>query len=107
MNSMDAPALRSDRSTSRRKLLVGGAAATAAAAIGTLARSDSAYGATAPMTIQAGSSTDVPLTVQGATGGQDANLTEWRDGSGNLLSRVNKGGELKTRHLDLDTVDQG
>lgn len=96
-----------DQQTSRRRLLIGGAAATAVAAVGTLARSDSAYGATAPMTIQADSASAVPLTVQGAAGGQDANLTEWRDGAGTLLARVNKGGEIKTRHLDLDTVDQG
>lgn len=47
---------------------------------------------TGSRTFMSGSATDVPVSIRGASEGQSANLTEWRDATGVLLARVDSYG---------------
>jgi hypothetical protein len=91
----------------RRALFGAGAAATATALVGSAVRSpESAFGATAPMTIEAGDSSQTPLVLRGAAS-QDADLQQWQSNDQTVLARVDKAGQFTTRHINLDTRDQG
>jgi hypothetical protein len=43
----------------------------------------------------------VPVTVKGAASPQNANLSEWRNGAGTVLSRIDGEGSLYVPHMEL------